>query len=279
MGRLVTSVRENMKKTVLIVFMLLVLCVGLFAFDSISVFTDLLKDNEKTVLLRGDYLEARSNYKQDVGRLAVPESKGAMIVNKNVLVPHSFSVGVAQFVPYPSDFESLSDSEKMLNVYNKMLQLSTLKGIKYISFRAGDKPKILFTNAYFIESPKKFDALEDPYVDVLPENKSYYVVLDDTKFGANIYVVNYDVADDEICIEVSNYKNLRFLGAKCVNAGDLHMYVDVKFMEEGLLIFAFASAYDTDVDVKVLFTTVSLDGAFATRIEALKDWFVGRMAY
>ncbi len=253
------------------------ICGSVFAFDSFESLAGAYPERYLSLLNEGTYAEARTNYGEDVYLLAPPDSLGYDLSLEASKAEHSFTVGVAQFVEYPEEVKSLSDSEKLLFVYNKMLRISTLKGIEYISYRAGNKPKTLFTDACMIESPKSRKALPDARVEEVELFKTYYARLTDTKFGGNVYIADYSALKDEVCIEITNNDTIKFKGIKCVEAGDLHMFVDVKFYDEGVLVYAFAVVYDADPDVKVLFIDVSLDGAFITRIKALKDWFVSGM--
>lgn len=266
-----------MKKCFAVLFVLLFALCSLFAFESREKYYSQLSAEELAVLENGESIEARTNRDQDVFRLAPENSEAYKIAYEASKADHSFTVGVLQLIDYPENYKNLSEDAIMLDVYNRMLKVSTMKGIKYCSYTSGNKMKTLFSDAHLIKDPKHSSAIEDDVVSKLPSNASYFAEITDTKFGSNVYTANYNVLDDEILIEISNYEAIKYLGVKCVHSKDLHMYVDVKFMEEGISVCSFAVAYDTDVKVKALVTTVSLDGAFIRRMNSLKDWFIDRM--
>lgn len=267
-----------MKKCMVFTVILFFVLPCLFAFDSFKSMKDYFSESEMNKLENGEYLEARTNRGEDVYHLAIPGSEGYDLTVKASKEEKSFTVGVSQFIPYPDSIKNASDSEKVLNVYNRMLKISTLKGIEYVSFRAGDKLKTLFSDACMIDSPKKNKAVPDAQVSKVDLFTTYYARLTDTKFGSNKYIADYIGLKDEICVEITNYDVIKYLGLKVVDKEGLHMFVDVKFFDEGVLVYAFAVVYNSEPDVQVLFIEVSLDGAFITRIKALKDWFIVNMA-
>ncbi len=266
-----------MKRFAVIVSVLIFAMSGLFAFENSSVFFSSLSESEISTLRNGESIQARTNRGQDVFRLTPADSEAYRLSYEASKAPHSFTVGVLQFIEYPDEYKDLSEEEIMLDVYNRMLKVSTMKGIQYKSYSAGDKMKTLFSDAHLISGPKSRKAVADTVATDLVPFAQYFAYITDTKFGGNVYTADYTVFDDEILVEVTNYDVIRFLGFKCVDAKDLHMYVDVKFMEDGISVCSFAVAYDTDVEVKALVTTVSLDGAFIRRMNSLKDWFIERM--
>ena len=76
--------------------------------------------------------------------------KGALIsdtVETVTSYEKGFVVGATALVPYPEKFRDMTTDELILSLYNYGQSLSSLKGITYISHRAGDKPKILFEEA------------------------------------------------------------------------------------------------------------------------------------
>lgn len=267
-----------MKRLAVLVSVLFFTLFSVFAFESSSVYFSSLSESEIGTLRNGESIQARTNRGQDVFRLTPAESEAYRIAYEASKAPHSFSVGVLQFIEYPDEYKDLSEEEIMLDVYNRMLKVSTMKGIQYKSYSAGDKMKTLFSDAHLIAGPKSRKAIPDTVATALIPFAQYFAFITDTKFGGNVYTADYTVLADEILVEVTNYDVIKFLGFKCVDAKDLHMYVDVKFMEDGISVSSFAVAYDTDVEVRALVTTVSLDGAFIRRMNSLKDWFIERMA-
>ncbi len=266
-----------MKKTAVLFSVLFFSMFSLFSLEKSSELFSHLSEAEFNKLKSGQSLEARTNRNQDVYRLTPAGSEAYKLSFEASEAVHSFTVGVLQFIEYPEEYKGMSEDEIVLDVYNRMLKVSTMKGIQYKSYTAGNKMKTLFSDAYLLSEPKKRSAMKDIVAKSIVPEAHYYAFISDTKFGGNIYTANYKVSDDEILVEVSNYDKIKYMGLKCIEAKDLHMYIDVKFMEDGISVCSFAVAYDTDVEVNAIITTVSLDGAFIRRMNSLKDWFIERM--
>lgn len=89
-----------------------------------------------------------------------------------------------------------------------------------------------------------------------------------------MYKVEYYAYGDEIFLEITNTKAMKYMGFSCVSANSLHMYVDAYMTEEGILVYGLAVVYNQKPTVNVLVTSVDLPTAFMKRITSLKNWFV-----
>ena len=104
--------------------------------------------------------------------------KGALIsdtVETVTSYEKGFVVGATALVPYPEKFRDMTTDELILSLYNYGQSLSSLKGITYISHRAGDKPKILFEEASVLSSPSQKDKIEDPMMSSLSTTSCMFI--------------------------------------------------------------------------------------------------------
>lgn len=206
--------------------------------------------------------------------------KGALIsdtVETVTSYEKGFVVGATVLVPYPEKFRDMTTDEVILSLYNYGQSLSSLKGITYISHRAGDKPKILFEEASVLSSPNQKDKIEDPMFDVIPEYNELYVYLKDTSFGKNIYRVEVRVKDNGLSMELKNSNELKFMGIGIVAEGKITMLVEVTLTDEGILFSCVGSVKDKNPTMNILVYKVDLELSFMNRIIALKDWYVDKL--
>ncbi len=70
---------------------------------------------------------------------------------------------------------------------------------------------------------------------------------------------------------------MKYMGFKCVEKGNLHLYLDACLTEEGVIISGLAVVYNQKTEVNVLVTTVDLPTAFLKRVASLKDWFLAHI--
>lgn len=184
-----------------------------------------------------------------------------------------FGVAIGSLVPYPEGWESMTKEERKLKLYNTLLKISTQSGITYISHRAGDKEKTLFSESYMVSSPDKKNRIDDPVVDKVPLYAEYYSYQDDTSFGGNIYSLAYTAVNDEIFLDITNNNDLKFMGISLVKKGKVNMSLDFIEADEGIYVFAIASVKDKKPKISILFYTVDLELSFYNRIVALSNWF------
>lgn len=200
------------------------------------------------------------------------------LARKVEVLDYAFSQSLSSFCPYPDSIKDLPDSEKLLAVFNMAQGISTIKGVTYLSHSSGYKEETLFSDAYVITNPeKKSSRIDDPVSTSVPERQSCYVYLRDSRFGGNIYSVDYYCYNNEIFLEITNYKAMKYMGFKCVEKGNLHLYLDACLTDEGIMISGLAVAYNQKPEVNVLITTVDLPTAFLKRVASLKNWFIDRI--
>ena len=224
----------------------------------------------------GETVEYYSIYGQYVPGIAFDGTMGKSKALKDYNEESAFTLGLATFIKYPESWENLSYEEKKLEIINTLLSVSTIKGIEYISHSAGDKPKVLFSDAYTLVDKDSKKEAYDVEFSYAPESYSYELAayLKDSIFGGNKYLINYEISESEIFMTITNYSDLKFMFFKAMSKGELNMCVDAVMTKEGIALFALATVYGRDPVVKTPITDVDLPSAFMKRITSLKNWFV-----
>lgn len=260
------------------VFLVLVVCIlPVFGLSSVKDYFPNFSDEQVLQLLNGGTFKAYSVDGQIPSELAPNESSTKKLALLAEDASNAFSQSLVSFVPYPESWKNYSDEEKYLAVFNLMQKVSTMKGITYSSYTAGGEAT-LFTEAYSISNPKKKNSkVEDFVATKVPYTRQAYAFMKDTKFGGNIYEINYFAFDNEIFLEITNVDNMKYMGISCVKDQDLHMYIDTVMADEGLIVYGLAVCLNQKPVVNVVVTKVDLPSAFLKRVDSLKNWFVNQV--
>lgn len=260
-----------------LVFVILTIALSLLSaeksiYDVISEFPEERVDD----LLSSEVIEMGSPYGDDVPSIAFDGTKGKEKAKEDDETDGCYIMGVSSFVPYPEDWASLSHDEKKLKIINTLLSVSSIKGITYISHAAGEEPRVLFSDAYTLTSAKKGKKAYDVTFTSAPKEYEYSIAayLKDNIFGGNVYLIDYDIYEDEIFVTFTNKDKLKFLFFTAVEEEELNMCVDCLMTEEGIAVFALATVYKEETSIDTPFVSVHLPSAFTKRIVSLRNWFV-----
>ena len=229
--------------------------------------------------LKGDTIEYYSIDGHYVPGIAFDGTMGKSKVLKDYNEEDAFTLGLATFVEYPESWKDMDYSEKKLEIINTLLSVSTIKGITYLAHSTGYKPKVLFSDAYTLVDKDSKKEAYDVEFSYAPETYTYELAayLKDSIFGGNKYIIKYDISESEIFMTITNYSDMSFLLFKAMSKGELNMCVDAVMTKEGIALFALATVYGREPEVKTPITTVDLPTAFMKRIASLKDWFIGEI--
>ncbi len=264
-----------MRKVFLLLSFLLI-ALSLHATESIYDVTASFDESVRDKILKGETVEYYSVYNDYVPSIAFDGTKAKEKAIEDSELDSTLVSGIATFVPYPESWSDLSYEEKKLEILNTLLSISTIKGITYISYSAGEQPKELFSDAYTLTSVKKGKKAYDVEFSYAPETYSYMLAayLKDNIFGGNTYTIDYEINGDEIFMTITNVSKLKFLFFTAVKEGELDLSVDCLMTDEGIAIFGLATVRDAEEYVETPVTDVHLPSAFTRRITSLKDWFI-----
>ncbi|MDC7229145.1 MAG: hypothetical protein PQJ48_02450 [Sphaerochaetaceae bacterium] len=263
----------------------LILCVlgfsSLFAADQeIRSTLPALTSSQIQELLDGKIIDGETI---DGGKITQFFAKGTEAYDRAVIAERStngFSIAAVSYIPYGPELKAMSKEDRQLAIFNKIRAISTQEGITYISWRAGNKPKILIEKSSYMEDSKNLNnLLPDPVVSTFPYSVQSYVYQRDSSFGGNRYLHTYTNSDEEIFVEIMNISTLRVFGIfTAVPKEQLHISMGTYQMEDGLLLCALTTIEDREPEVGVFGITVDLPSAFMRRIRALQNWFVDQLA-
>lgn len=265
-----------MRRLLLFLSFLFLFVLSLSATVSIYDATASFDEGVRDSILAGNTVEYYSVYGSYVPSIAFDGTKAKEKAIKDSELDSTLVSGIATFVPYPESWSEMSYEEKKLEIINTLLSISTIKGITYISYSAGEQPKVLFSDAYTLTSAKKGKKAYDVEFSYAPETYSYTLAayLKDNIFGGNTYTIDYEIDGDEIFMTITNVSKLKFLFFTAVKEGELDLSVDCLMTDEGIAIFGLATVRDAEEYVETPITDVHLPSAFTRRITSLKDWFI-----
>lgn len=271
-----------MKKYSLVVLMICLVCSsGLFsAPEEVRKALPFLTEAEYQALNDGQMIYGRTI---DGGKIAQFFVQGTEAAKRAVMAQREetgFSIGAVSYIPYGPKLKAMDGLQRQLAIFNAIRAISTQEGLTYISWRAGNKEKVLIEKSSYMEDAKNLNKLlPDPVAMVFPAAAQSYVYQRDSSFGGNRYLHTYTNTDKEIFVEITNISSLKVLGLfTAVKAGQLAINMGTYQMEDGLLLVALTSVKDREPEVSVLGLTVDLPSAFRRRIVALQNWFINQLA-
>ena len=195
-------------------------------------------------------------------------------------IEDGFSVAAVSYIPYGDTLKAMSKADRQLAIFNSLRAISTQEGLTYISWRAGNKPKLLIEKSSYMGDSKNLNNLiPDPVATVFPYSAQSYVYQRDTSFGGNRYLHTYTNSDDEIFVEIKNLNTIRVLGIfTALKKDQLTMNMGTNQLDDGLLLVALTSIDGRDPVVSIFGLEVDLPSAFKRRIVALQNWFKDQLA-
>ena len=265
-----------MKRLSIIVILALFVVSFAFAEPSVNDLISEMPQDKVEAFLNGETIEMYSLDGEYVPSIAMDGSMGKSKAKKDYEKDNAFTLGLCTFIEYPESWGNMSFEEKKLEIINTFLSISTIKGITYISHTSGEKPKVLFSDAYTLVDKDSKKEAYDVQFSYAPTSYKYQVAayLKDSIFGGNKYLVNYDISESEIFMTITNYTDLKFMFYKAVSKGELNMCVDAVMTKEGIAVFALATVYDQESSIQTPFGSIHLPSAFMKRINSLKNWFI-----
>jgi hypothetical protein len=234
------------------------------------------------ILLASACIISLSLYGQDSGTESVPQIPAGSMLEERCTLPQpgekSFLVVKSETIPCPSSWTALSQEERQLALFNTLSRISTQKGITYISRRAGYKPKILFEDSYYIDSPgKEHNRIDDPVSVELPKQAVRFVEQNDTTFGDNLYQYSITNTSSETLFEITNTTAMKYHGITCLAADELTLYMSAMQTEKGIVITAATKVRNHDKNIRIFFMNVDIGDSFNRRSESLITWYKNQL--
>lgn len=253
---------------------------SLFASAEIRQALPSLSENQYAKLEAGAIIDGRSSNGEPLTQFFVAGSEAQARARLAQQIEDGFSIAAVSYIPYESRLQAMSDSERQLAIFNKIRAISTQEGLTYISWRAGNKPKVLIEKSAYMEDDRNLNQLlPDPIATIFPRTEQSYVFQRDSSFGGNRYEHRYTNSDKEIFVSIKNISSMKVFGIfTAVPKESLSINMGTYILDEGVLLTALISIEGRDPEVSIFGYKVDLPSAFTRRITALQNWFVAQMA-
>ena len=253
---------------------------SLFAFDTVREALPSLSESQHARLVSGKIIDGESIDGESLSQFFVAGSESAYRAELAQGMEDGFSIAAVSYIPYGPKLKAMDDSERQLAIFNKIRAISTQEGLTYISWRAGNKPKVLIEKSSYMQDDRNLNnLLPDPVATTFPRTVQSYVFQRDSSFGGNRYLHEYTNSDKEIFVAIKNISSMKVFGIfTAVPKENLSINMGTYLLEEGVLLTALISIEGRDPQVSVLGYKVDLPSAFTRRITALQNWFVAQLA-
>ncbi len=253
---------------------------SLFAFAEVRQALPSLSESQYKDLERGAIIDGRSVKGEPIAQFFVEGSEASSRAKLAQNMADGFSIAAVSYIPYGQKLQSMDASERQLTIFNKIRAISTQEGLTYISWRAGNKPKVLIETSSYMEDDRNLNKLlPDPIATTFPRTAESYVFQRDSSFGGNRYIHKYTNSEKEIFVAIKNISSMKVFGIfTAVPKDSLSINMGTYLLDEGVLLTALISIEGRDPEVSILGYKVDLPSAFTRRITALQNWFVAQLA-
>ncbi|MFP4363872.1 MAG: DUF6675 family protein [Spirochaetia bacterium] len=178
----------------------------------------------------------------------------------------AYATETLQYIPTPNT--DYTEEDNLVAVYNTLRSISTLEGLEYYSVSRG-RMHTLFSQAYTINSPDAQEEIPDRHVAVIPQESTVYAMQDDSRFGPNIYRLEYTVFPDSILLSSKNLTGLYYTFVRVIAPEDLSLQVLVIPTEDALVFYGLSYA----PGVRLPFLSDRIQSSIENRLEAFARWF------
>lgn len=253
---------------------------SLFAIAEVRQALPALSESQYQELESGSIIDGESINGEPIDQFFVAGSEAATRAKLAQGMEDGFSIAAVSYIPYGPKLQAMDDSERQLAIFNKIRAISTQEGLTYISWRAGNKPKVLIEKSSYMEDDRNLNnLLPDPIATSFPRTVQSYVFQRDSSFGGNRYTHRYTNSDKEIFVAIKNISNMKVFGIfTAVPKESLSINMGTYLLDEGVLLTALISIEGRDPEVSIMGYKVDLPSAFTRRITALQNWFVAQLA-
>ena len=158
-----------------------------------------------------------------------------------------------------------------LRLYNEIVSLSTLAGIKYFSASRGEM-RILYDFSHIIDGPSTRVPLPDPVFSQLPAEFNVYVRQRDLTFGDNVYRFDFFTSPGALIISMENMTALSVGIIRAIGRNNLRSAVAILDAGEYILVYVVSMARAASVPGM----RERIGNSFTNRAEAIIHWFTAR---
>ncbi|HTX73850.1 MAG TPA: DUF6675 family protein [Rectinemataceae bacterium] len=154
-------------------------------------------------------------------------------------------------------------------LFGLMRRISTLRGIEYYS-HSDKKMDVLYVDASRVSGPDGRERLADeapPGPSSVPASEELYALLQDQRFGTNVYKYRFRALGDAILVETTNETRMSYGIIPVFSPGQLVMRLLVIPASDGIIFYVESGANAPG------FLRSRLGESFKNRAAALFGWF------
>ncbi|MDR2602064.1 MAG: hypothetical protein LBC53_06405 [Spirochaetaceae bacterium] len=161
-------------------------------------------------------------------------------------------------------------NRKLIDVYNSLNDIKTLKGRLYYSFTR-KKETALFLEAYRMTSEKNHAALldEPPYTEI-PAFQTRYFNLRDVNFGQCYYRAQVLKYGKGLQFTLTNFKAISFLFIPIIKEEDLFINYYIEPLADGVLLYGIIAAQAPNF----IENHIDLKSSVIKRVELINGWII-----
>ncbi|GEM_PF-2115650 len=164
------------------------------------------------------------------------------------------------------------DEKTVLKLYNSLLSISRLKGLKYFS-QTRQKERTLFYDSYVVDPETKSRKLKDPILKKPIPEKKIFIFQDDSTFRKNSYSVLYHYTKTGFVIKIENVTTMSYLFVPLIKPRDMITYMVIIPGKNSILFyglsFAHFNAFPTLAERNLM--------SFYYRLIAMYNWFIKQL--
>ncbi|MFA7567396.1 MAG: DUF6675 family protein [Alkalispirochaeta sp.] len=179
-------------------------------------------------------------------------------------------IGIEIAVPIQMTDEAFTE-EGMLELYNILRSISTMKGIEYYSV-SKERMRVFYEESYAVDTPNSPQRIPDPVVTTIPRQETVYAFQKDSTFGTNLQRIDYSRSGDQTLLRMENVTTMVYKVIPMVTPGNLRIFLLVQPVPKDSTVWFYGNI---GVRVPGLFGLQDrAQESFYNRIIALHDWFV-----
>jgi hypothetical protein len=172
--------------------------------------------------------------------------------------------------PAGAERPAWSEAER-IQLYNKVLALSTLTGLQYYS-ASRQTMRTFYESSGVIDNPSSKTTVADPVYQVPPDRVTVYARQKDLTFGDNTYQYDYYSFPDAMVFVQQNLTSLTYGIIPAVGKNRLRSAVAIIDAGDYLLVYAASMAKAASVPGM----KERIGNSFSNRASAILNWFTAR---
>jgi hypothetical protein len=160
------------------------------------------------------------------------------------------------------------DSACMIDIYNTLRAISTLKGIEYYS-ASRKRMRIFYEDAFIVNTPGEKKRIEDSAEKEIPATSNLFCFLKDSSFGEYVCSIEYGKEADSISMKMQNLTKIWYLFIPIIEPNNMLTYIIIIPLDKGMLFYGFSAIKGDDV----FGIAKSRADSLYNRLIALYNWF------